>query len=348
MINNKKNIFLFLFAVLLIGIFLVNGYYDFHSFATDSGFDVGGGGGGGGGGSSGGGSSGGSSGGSGLSIIDVYPRYLFEIPYTFFFAFIMFFVSECYSDKKASTRAKFILTLLVAISLGCSIDFLLHVIDLFIGFLIPNLLIVLFYINILFPPTPAQKKALELSNYMDNNIVRLLDERDPSLDTEENAKLAEEAYKIYYDIQMAWMNFDYEKLKPLVTDELFNMYKNQLETLKIKNQQNVMSDFELVEKLVMSRSTVNNVETIKVLLFVKFYDYIQDIEGNVVSGFNKIQVNVSYLLTFVVKKDPLLNCPGCGASLESNETECPYCRTNILAVGSKMRLAKKEVLKQHY
>ncbi len=41
MLNNTKNVFLLLLAVLLIGGFLVNGYYNFHTIATDSGFDVG-------------------------------------------------------------------------------------------------------------------------------------------------------------------------------------------------------------------------------------------------------------------------------------------------------------------
>lgn len=148
---------------------------------------------------------------------------------------------------------------------------------------------------------------------MDNNIVKMLNQRDASLDTEENEKIAEEAYQIYYDIQMAWMDFDYDVLKTLVTDELFHMYKNQLETLKMKNQQNIMSNFELVQKKVMSRLKENGVETIKVLLFVNFFDFIQDGEGRVVSGFSTIKV--SYLLTFVVKKDALLKCPGCGADL---------------------------------
>lgn len=182
---------------------------------------------------------------------------------------------------------------------------------------------------------------------MDNNIVKMLNQRDASLDTEENEKIAEEAYQIYYDIQMAWMDFDYDSLKTLVTDELFHMYKNQLETLKIKNQQNIMSNFEPVQKMVMSRSKENGVETIKVLLFVDFFDFIQDGEGKVVSGFSTIKVKVSYLLTFVVKKDTLLKCPGCGADLSEGETKCSYCHTNIQAVGSKMKLAKKEVLKQH-
>ena len=34
-------------------------------------------------------------------------------------------------------------------------------------------------------------------------------------------------YQIFYDTQMAWMNFDYEKLRQLLTDELYNSYKNQ-------------------------------------------------------------------------------------------------------------------------
>ena len=51
-----------------------------------------------------------------------------------------------------------------------------------------------------------------------------------------------EFYNYVYDnfvkVQQAWMNFDYEALRKLVTDELFNTYKSQMKTLEVKKQKN--------------------------------------------------------------------------------------------------------------
>jgi len=41
------------------------------------------------------------------------------------------------------------------------------------------------------------------------------------------------------------MNLDYEALSKLCTNELYNFYKADLEVLKLKNGQNIMSDFNL-------------------------------------------------------------------------------------------------------
>lgn len=40
----------------------------------------------------------------------------------------------------------------------------------------------------------------------------------------------------YTELQTAWMNFDYNKIKPLTTDELYKTYKSGLDTLKEKKQ----------------------------------------------------------------------------------------------------------------
>ena len=43
-------------------------------------------------------------------------------------------------------------------------------------------------------------------------------------------------FRTYKDIQTAWMNFDTDTIRKLTTDEIYNMYSSQLETLKLKKQ----------------------------------------------------------------------------------------------------------------
>ena len=52
-------------------------------------------------------------------------------------------------------------------------------------------------------------------------------------------------FEKYKDIQIAWMNFDYDTLRKLTTDEIYNSYKMQLDVLRMKKQKNIMKDFEL-------------------------------------------------------------------------------------------------------
>ena len=49
--------------------------------------------------------------------------------------------------------------------------------------------------------------------------------------------LLEHLFKMFIEIQVAWMNFDYDKIKELVNDEMYNMYLMQLDTLKVKNKE---------------------------------------------------------------------------------------------------------------
>ena len=82
------------------------------------------------------------------------------------------------------------------------------------------------------------------------------------------------AYQKFLNIQNAWMNFDYDKLKELCTDELFNTYKSQLEVLKMKNQQNIMTNFHLQEIRILSIFQTSEIISVEVYLRVSFYDYV--------------------------------------------------------------------------
>ena len=143
------------------------------------------------------------------------------------------------------------------------------------------------------------------------------------------------------------MNFDYDTLRTLVTDELFNMYQTQLAPMEVKEQQNIMSDFKLQEIVLVSSSIENNIITTEILLTVSFFDYIVNKNKKVISGSKNRKVIMTYLLTFVSNDKEIEKCPHCGAQLEKGSTICAYCKTTIQSA-NQMKLAKKEALKQSY
>ena len=92
-------------------------------------------------------------------------------------------------------------------------------------------------------------------------------------------------YQDYLAIQFAWMEFKYDMLSEKTTNELYNQYQMQLETLKTKGQKNVMKDFLYVDGMITSVSKVNNQTTVTVEIVTKFYDYIINEKNQVIIRF---------------------------------------------------------------
>ena len=159
------------------------------------------------------------------------------------------------------------------------------------------------------------------------------------------------AYQTFYDVQMAWMDFDYDKLKELLTDELYNNYVMQLDTLKLKNHKNTMKGFELIETCLNNLKEENDKYIAEVYLNVKFYDYVENIKsGMILRGTPNRKLNNIYKLTFIRTKDESRNineCPRCGAPVEGNSTGiCEYCKSKLVNDNYNWVMSKKEIVRQ--
>lgn len=313
----NKNIFLIGLGVLLISFFLYTYITDFNlsSLATDSGFDTDYGGSSSSSSSDWGSSSSDGSGGDG-DVFGFWENIMFG-------TFGMFMI---WCVKAKSKTKQIIATIIVSILTITRLLVFLFVITMLLGMMI---LVPISLFQNRKKSKKVQKKKLTL------NVKN------------EDKPLLEEGYQIFYDVQMAWMNFDYDKLRELVTDELYNMYYNQLQTLNVKGQKNIMSDFDLIGyDLVSQRTNKDGSKTIKMELNVKFYDYIVDQNGKKVRGFSIKKVDMTYMLTFVYNESAISTCPSCNAPLEAGKTICEYCNTHIHSTRSKMKLSNKKVLYQ--
>ena len=191
--------------------------------------------------------------------------------------------------------------------------------------------------NILVMSTPRYRQKKAYTIYVDH--TKLVQQFFPEY-TER--QLINMLYEIFLKIQNAWMNFDYDALKQLCSDELYQSYKSDLEVLKLKNGQNIMNDFCLESASIKDISEDNGVLIITALMHVSFYDYVIDTKSGVVTRGNKQKILYNqYELTFVYQKELLVDkCPNCGSPLTGNE--CSFCHT-VVNTGSKgFLLSKKE------
>lgn len=162
-------------------------------------------------------------------------------------------------------------------------------------------------------------------------------------------KLNESFFNNYKQIQIAWMNYNLDTIKYLLSDELYNMYVMQLETLKVKNEKNIMKNIKYIDSYIINYTTTNNTETIEQIMVVKCYDYIIRKDTNKVVKGNKNRKKLyKYKLTFQKNVNKIQNCPNCGSniSVDTNH-KCKYCNAVIVNNEANWVLSKKEMIEQH-
>ena len=170
------------------------------------------------------------------------------------------------------------------------------------------------------------------SSNTSNNITNYKDidtEKINSIDKDLNIEeFKNKAFNIYKDLQTAWMEFDTDTIRKLTTDEVYNMYSSQLETLKLKKQKNIMKDIELIDAKVIDIRKENNIITVDVYLNVRCYDYvIKEATKEVVRGKDNAKLNIKYKLSFIksaTNNNKEEKCPNCGAPVDIvSSATCP-------------------------
>lgn len=159
-------------------------------------------------------------------------------------------------------------------------------------------------------------------------------------------QVKKDVFARFVNIQEAWMNFDYDALREYCTDELYNTYVSQLETLKLKNGQNIMSDYQNLDMKITNITSENSVVSLTVYAEIRFHDYVINVKTNEVTRGSKDRLMTNhYLMTFVVKKGDaksIKNCPSCGAPFEHNASGiCEYCGATIIKEADELVLSKK-------
>lgn len=169
----------------------------------------------------------------------------------------------------------------------------------------------------------------------------------PSFD--ENQFLSN-GFNIYVRIEEAWMNFELDKVRDIITDEMFNMYESQLTSMEMKGEQNIMKDFKLLNSSIADASVQNGMLQVTTRYAIEFYDYIiKKDTKQVVRGDSNRKIRMIYEMTFIEKleKTKLDKCPNCGAKVDINSAGvCEYCNSKIVDDNTEWVMSKKVSLYQ--
>lgn len=217
----------------------------------------------------------------------------------------------------------------------------------------------LIYLCIEYPPLGIAVLIVATIIYLSNKkkgqkiICEALNSKLELLNTSifpEEKRIEIEAFNLYKQIQFAWMNFDEETLRNCLTDEMYNMYLMQLDTLKVKHQKNIMYDIKYIGSSIKEKYEENGQETIVMNMQVSCYDFIINTKNNKVVRGSSSKLNIySYELTFVRTKEnkQIDICPQCGAPVEGNNSGvCEYCRSTLISNNYTLVMSKKKMLAQ--
>ena len=199
------------------------------------------------------------------------------------------------------------------------------------------------FVIVMSKPSPTSGNNISSSNNYSYYKDISLEDLQKVLPNETLEDLKLKLYQKFKDIQDAWENFNYDALREMCTDELAESYISQLDTLKLKNGKNVMSDFNPIDIKITSAKLDNDLISVVVYANITFYDYvINEKTGEVIRGNKSRKVNNHYIMTFVVANESITKCPGCGAELKMNTSGvCEYCRMKIVKNASDFVLSKK-------
>ena len=160
-------------------------------------------------------------------------------------------------------------------------------------------------------------------------------------------KFVSDRFNDYVEIQNAWMNFDYDTLRNKLTDELYNQYAMQLDTMKIKNEQNIMNNYKLLRTYVTGIKEENGNIEITIQMVISLNDYIVK-NGKVIRGSKNRLVTNYYEMKFVCSKESSSKtCPNCHAPLNNNASQkCEFCGSIITKTGENWVMTKKQTKRQ--
>ena len=161
-------------------------------------------------------------------------------------------------------------------------------------------------------------------------------------------KIINEAFEVYKEVQIAWMNDDIDSVSDILSDEMLNMYKSQLATMRIKNEQNIMSNINFIRGQIEEIIEEKDGLKLEVNLCVICHDYIINKETKEVLRGNKQKTNYySYRLTFLINKELPKKCPNCGKPLKKGGgVTCSSCGSKLILNNGKMMMIDKKMINQ--
>ncbi|HWW62939.1 MAG TPA: TIM44-like domain-containing protein, partial [Thermoanaerobaculia bacterium] len=157
----------------------------------------------------------------------------------------------------------------------------------------------------------------------------------PDLDRTPFAELEPRVREVARTLQDAWTAREWERVRPLETEGLFQMHRYWIDAYVKQKLRNVVDDYAIVRIEPAKYATDAFYESMTVRIFASGFDYTIDESGGVVAGSKTQTRSWSEYWTFIRTRaaaSGTMSCPNCGATVEVGTTGiCPFCGGKLTA-----------------
>ena len=137
---------------------------------------------------------------------------------------------------------------------------------------------------------------------------------------------------IYVMLCNSLMLEDLERVKHMISKQVFDKYNNLLDTLQKNNERQMFDELNVKTSNITDIRVDDNNIYIDVTLISRYLNYVIDKQINKLKrGNNNTRVELNNYLTFVKKRETkkqsiARTCPNCGAHMDINYNgKCAYC-----------------------
>ncbi|MGE5415805.1 MAG: TIM44-like domain-containing protein [Acidobacteriota bacterium] len=163
---------------------------------------------------------------------------------------------------------------------------------------------------------------------------------------------------MYVQLQEAWMQKDWKKARPFMTNEMFSTVQKQMQDLIDSKTTNMITDLAVLQTKITDFYQDGQHDIIKVYLKTRAKDYVvRDDNKELVEGDPELDTYVEYIWNLIRKKGSVTDltkdrgsvtsCPNCGANMSiAASGECEYCGSVVTTGDHDWVLSSYTVLGQ--
>lgn len=122
-------------------------------------------------------------------------------------------------------------------------------------------------------------------------------------DREQIQQLAFEKLK---ELKIAKMNSDLNTIRKITTDNIYDLYNRQINTLKEKKQKNIVQNIKYINSHITNINNNSNEKTINLRVIIECYDFVNDNYNNTISGKYNKKMLQTYELELKIKNNNAL------------------------------------------
>jgi len=186
------------------------------------------------------------------------------------------------------------------------------------------------YVQMIAGITVEQRGPLLASNVPEQGTDRATISQ-PNLDVAALQSLDPRVREIAQTLQDAWNARDWERVRPLETESLFQMHRYWIDAYVRQGKRNIVDDYKIARVLPVKFTTDAFYESVTVRLWASGRDSTIDDAGKIVAG-SKTELRVwSEYWTLIRSRGAAagtktMSCPNCGATVTVGATGiCEFC-----------------------